>query len=237
MVIVGRPNVGKSSLLNTVLQEERAIVTAVAGTTRDTIEEQITIKGIPARIIDTAGIRDSRDSVEEIGIQRSRQKMALADVVLLLLDASQPVSPEDLDLFANASAQKVIVVANKCDLCTDHEIEAMRQRFSDHPVVAISAKHGTGIHELEGAIFSLVTGQAMGWDPGYTTVPNARHRAAMAKARAACQEVLTGLGNELSPDLLAIDLQAVLDALGEIVGYTTTEEVLDKIFGEFCIGK
>jgi len=237
VVIIGRPNVGKSSLLNMLLQEDRAIVTAEAGTTRDTIEEQITIKGMPVRIVDTAGIRDSQDVVEEIGIQRSRQKMAQADVVLLLLDASQPVHQDDLELMSNVGAKQLIVVANKRDLCQGQEVDALQKRFANYPVVAISAKHGAGIHELETTIFSLVTGQDKGWDPGYTTVPNSRHRAAMAKACAACRDLCAGLNGMLSPELLAIELQTVLDHLGEIVGYTTTEEVLDTIFGEFCIGK
>lgn len=247
VVIIGRPNVGKSSLLNMLLQEDRAIVTAEAGTTRDTIEEQITIKGMPVRIIDTAGIRDSSDVVEEIGIQRSLQKMAQADVILLLLDASQPVHQDELDLMANVGDKELIIVANKSDLCQPNgthrenalipEVAALQSRFSKYPVVAISAKQGSGVQDLELALFSLVTGQAKGWDPGYSTVPNARHRAAMAKAHAACLDLCTGLNDFLSPDLLAIELQTVLDHLGEIVGYTTTEEVLDTIFAEFCIGK
>ena len=237
VAIIGRPNVGKSSLLNALLQEERAIVTPVAGTTRDTIEEYITIKGMPVRLIDTAGIREAQDGVEEIGIQRSRQKMAEADLVLLMLDASQPAHQDDLELMANAEIKQLLVVANKSDLCQGQEVDAMRTNFAGQPLVAISAKHGLGIPALEEAIFSLVSGHAKGWDPGYTTVPNARHRAAMSKACAACRELSAGLGREVSPDLLAIDLQTVLDHLGDIVGYTTAEEVLDKIFGEFCIGK
>lgn len=237
VVIVGRPNVGKSSLLNTLLREERAIVTPEAGTTRDTIEEQLSIMGVPVRIIDTAGIRDSRDAVEEIGIQRSREKMALADVVLLLIDASKPVLQEDLDLLVGVTTKRLVVVANKCDLGQAQATSDLRQRFAGHPVVAISAKLGTGIRELEGVLFAQVTGQAKGWDPGYTTVPNARHRAALSQALGACRDLFSGLGHGLSPDLLAIEIQTVLDHLGEIVGYTTTEEVLDKIFGEFCIGK
>jgi tRNA modification GTPase len=237
VVIIGRPNVGKSSLLNTLLKEERAIVTAEAGTTRDTIEEQITVQGIPVRIIDTAGIRDSRDAVEEIGIQRSREKMALADCVLLLIDAAQPVLQADLDLLAGVAGKPLLVVANKSDLCSSEATAALQGRFPGHALVAISAKHGTGIRELEGALFAQVTGRSSGWDPGYSTVPNARHRAAMSKAHTACQDLLACLDQGLSPDLLAIELQTVLDHLGEIVGFTTTEEVLDKIFGEFCIGK
>ncbi len=248
VVIIGRPNVGKSSLLNMLLQEDRAIVTAEAGTTRDTIEEQITIKGVPVRIIDTAGIRDSQDMIEEIGIQRSRQKIAQADVVLLVVDASLPVHQDDLDLLESIGTKQLIVVANKRDLCLkpcttpvatelNQEGDALQARFKNYPLVSISAKYGTGLHELEEALFSLVTGQAMGWDPGYSTVPNARHRGAMAKACSACRDLCSGLNVQLSPDLLAIDLQTVLDHLGEIVGYTTNEEMLDRIFGEFCIGK
>ncbi|MBA3014771.1 MAG: tRNA uridine-5-carboxymethylaminomethyl(34) synthesis GTPase MnmE [Proteobacteria bacterium] len=237
VVIVGRPNVGKSSLLNVLLQEDRAIVTSEAGTTRDTIEEEITVKGMPVRIIDTAGIRASKDSVEAIGIQRSRQKMAMADVVLLVLDAAEPLHQDDQGLIAEASMKHLVVVANKSDLCSDGVIDELRESLDGHPVVAISAKHGTGVRDLEDAIFSLVTGQGGGWDPGYTTVPNARHRAALAKALTSCYGLLAGLGEKLSPDLLAIELQTILDHLGEVVGYTTTEDVLDTIFGEFCIGK
>lgn len=237
VVIIGRPNVGKSSLLNMLLQEERAIVTAEAGTTRDTIEEQISVRGIPVRIIDTAGIRASGGAVEEIGIQRSRQKMILADVVLLILDASQPLHDDDLELLDGAGNKPLIVVANKSDLCHEPEVDALRLRFAGRPLVAISAKHGAGINELEGTLFSLVAGQDKGWDPGCSTVPNLRQRAAMAKACGACRDLAAALGRELSPDLLAIELQAVLDHLGEIVGFVTTEEILDKIFGEFCIGK
>lgn len=236
-VIVGRPNVGKSSLLNMLLQEDRAIVTPEAGTTRDTIEECITIKGIPVRIIDTAGIRDSQNTVEDLGIQRSRQKMSLADVVLLLVDASQPIQQDDLALGAAVDGKKLLVVANKCDLCREHDVTAIRALFSGYPVVPVSALLGAGIHELEEAFFQLVTGHAKGWEHGYATVPNVRHRAAMAKACAASQTLLSAIGHDVSPDLLAIDLQSVLDHLGEIVGYTTADDVLDKIFGDFCIGK
>jgi len=237
VVIVGRPNVGKSSLLNTLLQEERAIVTAEPGTTRDTIEEQITLNGLPIRLIDTAGIREAKDVVEGIGIERSRQKMALADVVLCLVDASQPLHDDDLALLTEVRKGKFIVVANKQDLCSDEQLLALQRRMADTPLVALSAKLGTGVRELGEALFSLVTGGAKGWDPGHTTVPNARHRAALTKASLACRALCQNLSGAVAPELLAIDLQTVLDALGEIVGYTTTEDVLDSIFGEFCLGK
>jgi len=237
VVIVGRPNVGKSSLLNTLLQEERAIVTAEPGTTRDTIEEQIAINGLLIRLIDTAGIREAKDVVEGIGIERSRQKMALADVVLCLVDASQPLHEDDLALIAQAKVGKLIVVANKRDLCSDEQLLALQRGMASTPLVALSAKLGTGVQELGEALYSLVTGGAKGWDPGHSTVPNARHRAALAKARLACRALCQNLSGAVAPELLAIDLQTVLDALGEIVGYTTTEDVLDSIFGEFCLGK
>lgn len=237
VVIVGRPNVGKSSLLNILLQEDRAIVTPEAGTTRDTIEEELTVRGIPVRIIDTAGIRASCDSVEAIGIERSRKKMTMADVVLMVVDATEPLRQEDRDLIAEASMKHLVVVANKSDLCPDRDIDALMGGHNTYPVVFISAKHGTGIRDLEDAIFSQVTGHDEGWDPGYTSVPNARHRAALAKALTSCHGLLDGLGNKLFPDLMAIELQTILDHLGTVVGYTTTEDVLDTIFGEFCLGK
>ncbi len=238
-VIIGRPNVGKSSLLNALLCEDRAIVTAIPGTTRDTIEEYIDIKGMPVRIIDTAGIRDTEgEEIEEIGIKRSKAKLHEADLVILLLDSSMPLQEEDHKLFASAKTKPLVLVANKADIVKDDFTAICNKAFPNIEITTISAKNGTGIKELEEAIYSRATGHdSIGWDPGHTALPNFRHRASLVKTLNGCQTFITGLTGDLAPDLLAIDLQTALDNLGDIVGHSTTEDVLDQIFGEFCIGK
>lgn len=235
-VILGRPNVGKSSLLNSLLREERAIVTAVPGTTRDTIEEYFTIKGLPVRIIDTAGIRETVETVEELGIRRSRQKVADADLVLLVVDATAGLTDADRQLLASVAGKPVVLVINKCDLVAPEAVAKARVASAGLPAAAISAKTGEGIKELEAVIFTTVAG-AGAWEPGHASVPNVRHEAALKAALAATDRVLAGLAAPLSPDLVAVEIQAALDHLGEIVGETTTEEMLDLIFSRFCIGK
>ncbi len=240
VVILGRPNVGKSSLLNSLLQEERAIVTPVPGTTRDTIEEYLNIKGMPVRIIDTAGIREHAEEIEEIGIQRAREKVAGADLVLLLVDASLTLSDEDRRLATGLGGRPCLVVANKMDIAPDRKaaLAAAAAAFPmAPPPVAISAKTRSGISDLEEAIFATVTGGESLRDPAHACVPNLRHKAALSRALAACRLVTAGLDEGRSADLVSVDLQAALDYLGDIVGETTTEDVLDMIFSRFCIGK
>jgi tRNA modification GTPase len=242
-VILGRPNVGKSSLLNTLLEEDRALVTEVPGTTRDTIEEYVNIKGMPVRIVDTAGIRHTSETVEELGIQRARAKVADADLVLFMLDATEPLIDEDRALYKdvkeNSRSQKLLLVLNKIDIAPDISPEQYSSELENAELVSISAKEHTGIQELKDTVFSLITGhkEGPGWDPGDTVVPNVRHKDALKKALEACARVEEGLNADVSPDLLAIDLQAALGYLGDIVGETTTEDVLDVIFERFCIGK
>ena len=235
-VILVRPNVGKSSLLNSLLREERAIVTAVPGTTRDTIEEYLTIKGMPVRIIDTAGIRDTAETVEELGIRRSRQKAADADLVLLLVDAPAGLTPGDRELLASIGDKAVVLAINKTDIAPAEAVAAIRHACPELPAAAISAKTGAGIGELEEVIFTTVAG-AGAWEPGHASVPNVRHEAALRRASEATDRVIAGLAAPLPPDLIAVELQAALDHLGEIIGETTTEEMLDLIFSRFCIGK
>lgn len=235
-VILGRPNVGKSSLLNSLLREERAIVTAVPGTTRDTIEEYFAIRGMPVRIIDTAGIRETAETVEELGIRRSRQKVADADLVLLVVDATAGLTAGDGELLASVAGKPVVLVVNKCDLATPAAVAALRAAGGSVPSAAISARTGEGIAELEEVIFATMAGSGQ-WEPGHASVPNVRHEAALRLAIAATDRVLAGLAVPLPPDLIAVELQAALDHLGEIIGETTTEEMLDLIFSRFCIGK
>jgi len=242
-VILGRPNVGKSSLLNTLLEEERAIVTPIPGTTRDTIEELVNIKGMPVRIVDTAGIRHTSETVEEMGIQRARAKLADADLVLFMLDATEPLTQEDQALYnsikQNRKKQKVLLILNKIDIAAGTSPEQYRAGLGNEALVSASAKLHTGISELKDSVFSLITGRTKGpgWDPGAAVVPNVRHKYAMEKALEACRRAGKGLEANISPDLLAIDIQSALEHLGDIVGETTTEDVLDMIFEKFCIGK
>ena len=237
VVILGRPNVGKSSLLNALLQEDRAIVTAAPGTTRDTIEEYLNIKGMPVRIIDTAGIREDAEAVEEIGILRARQKLEQADLVLLLVDASVGPTDEDHRLYESMKERPLLLVVNKIDIAFDLDLSTYKDFFPGPAIAAVSAKTRKGLGDLETAIFNSVTAGSLTWDPGHTCVPNVRHAASLKKAYDSSKKVLDGLEIDLPPDLLAIELQAALDYLGDIVGQTTTEDVLDKIFSEFCIGK
>ncbi|MBI5558262.1 MAG: tRNA uridine-5-carboxymethylaminomethyl(34) synthesis GTPase MnmE [Deltaproteobacteria bacterium] len=235
VIILGRPNVGKSSLLNALLREERAIVTPIPGTTRDTIEELLDMKGMPVRIIDTAGIRDDAEEVEEIGILRARKKLAEADLVLLMVDGTQPPAPADTILYESVGDKKILLVVNKSDL-DGHSLSLFEAAFPGVPKVAVSAKTHEGIADLENGLFALVTGGSS-WDPGYSCVPNVRQKASLEKALTAARGVEQGLRADLPPDLLAIELQSALDHLADITGETTTEDILDLIFDQFCIGK
>ena len=237
VVILGRPNVGKSSLLNALLREERAIVTAVPGTTRDTIEEYLDIRGIPVRIADTAGIRETSEAVEEIGIQRARRKLGEADLVLLLLDAGVPLCQADLDLYGAVQGKPFIIVVNKVDLLDDAVgLASFTDAFPNQTLVPMSAKTLAGLDSLEAAIHAKVTGGDRP-EAVHRIAPNVRHKASLVKALAIIEQLLAGLSTALAPDLLVIEIQEALDALGEIVGATTTEDVLDRIFSRFCLGK
>jgi len=234
IVIVGRPNVGKSSLLNTLLQEERALVTEVPGTTRDTIEEYIDIEGIPVRIIDTAGIRDNVEAVEQLGIERTRKSINRADLVLFLIDGSAPITAADTSLFEAVSHKPLITVINKCDL--KEQIDRHSRPLLLANAVDISAREQTGLDELKQRIFTKITGGREQWQEEGCT-PNLRHKAALEKSLEALGRVCYGLQEGLTNDLISIDLLECLDNLGEIVGETTTEDVLDVIFEKFCLGK
>lgn len=235
LVIAGRPNVGKSSLLNTILQEERALVTAIPGTTRDSIEEIIDIEGVPVRIIDTAGIRSGGGEVEELGIIRAKDLINKADLVLFLIDGSLQVSAEDRDLYREVAHKPVLLVINKMDLCKDDNCD-ITGLATGADVVKISAKEQQGISALKQAVFNRITSDTEQWEES-GCAPNLRHQIALKKAAAATERVLSTLEAGLTNDLIAVDLQECLDCLGEIVGETTTEDILDVVFEQFCIGK
>ncbi|PID42062.1 MAG: tRNA uridine-5-carboxymethylaminomethyl(34) synthesis GTPase MnmE [Proteobacteria bacterium] len=234
VVIVGMPNVGKSSLLNTILQEERALVTAVPGTTRDTIEECVDINGIPVRITDTAGIRDNAETVEKLGIERARDAVNRADLVLFLVDGSRAVRDDERKLFESIAMKPWLTVVTKSDL----EQHIDRDRDADMLVTALSVSSlaQKGITELKDRIYKRVTGGREQWQEDGCS-PNLRHKVAMEQALTSCRRVCAGLRENLTSDLLTVDLLACLDSLGEIVGETTNEDVLDLIFQQFCLGK
>ncbi len=235
LVIAGLPNVGKSSLLNTILQEERALVTPVPGTTRDSIEEVVDIKGMPVRIIDTAGIRDDAEEVEELGIRRARDLLNRADLILFLIDGSRELTDGDHALYAQVGHKPLLAVINKIDLC-----DKLAPDLSSLPgigeCIEISAKEQTGIEELKQAIFDAVISGKNQWEEG-GCAPNLRHKQALIAAVEACDRVMLSLQNGLTNDLIAVDLQECVNYLADIVGETTTEDVLDVIFEQFCLGK
>lgn len=238
LVIAGLPNVGKSSLLNALLQEERALVTPVPGTTRDTIEEFISIRGVPVRLVDTAGIREHAESVEEMGIQRARQKMREADLVLFLVDASNPLTRQDKELYASIGPLKRVVVLNKIDIAGREALESLEKAFSGDRVVRISARHHRGLTELQDAIYATIAGEGFQLRDKCSCAPNTRHRSVLEQSLEAVRRLAEGFqAAGMTTDLAAVEVQAALDHLGDIVGLTTADDVLDRIFAEFCIGK
>nr|WP_320011651.1 tRNA uridine-5-carboxymethylaminomethyl(34) synthesis GTPase MnmE [uncultured Desulfobulbus sp.] len=237
VVLAGQPNVGKSSLLNALLKEERALVTAVPGTTRDTIEESFAIRGIPVHLIDTAGIRQHEDPVEALGIERARQKMDQADLVLFLVDATAGMGSTDQELYKSISDKPHVVVVNKADLAEEEQVNALVQYFAGVPVVAISAKHQQGIGELQETVYGCVVGDKAELCEQMTCAPNTRHRAILAKSLTACRHLEEAILVGAPVDLLAVEVQSGLDYLGDITGLTTPNDVLDLVFSQFCIGK
>lgn len=235
LVIVGLPNVGKSSLLNTMLQEERALVAAVPGTTRDSIEEIIDIHGLPVRIIDTAGIREDADIVEQMGIKRALDLVNNADLVLFLVDGSKLISEADRSLYAQVSHKPVVPVINKIDLSSETELD-LSMFGGGAEVIEISAKHQTNIDSLKDAIFARVTKSGDHWEEE-GCIPNLRHKKALKAAFLACERLIDSLDRGYTNDIIAVDLQECLEQLTEIVGETTTEDILDIIFEQFCLGK
>ena len=227
--IIGRPNVGKSSLLNQLLGHDRAIVSPVPGTTRDTIEETANIRGLPVIFIDTAGLRDSADAIELEGIRRSRRSLENAELILHVLDASEPLSEADRRFFSEFAGKKRILVRNKSDLA--HRLEPLEDRAVD-----VSSLTGEGIEPLKDAIKQMVwSGQIQAGQ--VQAMINSRHQDALNRARAATLRTIEALAQNESLDLAALDLRIATNAVGEIVGKTSTEDLLDSIFSQFCLGK
>lgn len=231
LCLVGCPNVGKSSLMNALLDKERAIVSPIPGTTRDTLEDHLRLNGLNLRLIDTAGIRDSEEVIEQIGIRRTKEAMGQADLILLVLDASQPLQQQDYHLITQVPPLKTIVAWNKTDL--PHNGLPVLQ--IPH-VVNISAKEKTGLDQLRTKIDSVI------WQNGppardEVLITNLRHKEALTNAINASRTVINGLQNGASPEFLTIDMRLCLTELGKIIGVNITEDILSAIFSKFCIGK
>jgi tRNA modification GTPase len=232
--IVGRPNAGKSSLLNQLLGHDRAIVSPIPGTTRDTIEETANIRGLPVVFIDTAGLRDGRDEIEVEGIRRSRETLEKAELILHVLDASEPLAGADENYLAEFAVKKRILVRNKSDLPA--KLSELRTPNSELQIVDVSCLSGQGIEALKDAIKNLVWAGKI--EAGMLQVMiNSRHQEALGRARTGAVRTLDALRADTTLELVALDLRIAVNAVGEIVGKTATEDLLDSIFSQFCIGK
>lgn len=234
--IVGRPNVGKSSLLNYLLHEDKAIVTDIAGTTRDVIEEYVNVRGVPLKLIDTAGIRETTDKVEAIGVERSRKAIEQADLVMLVLNSSEELTAEDLELVAATNGKKRIVILNKTDLEPKLDVEVLKQHVDAAEILTTSVLTNEGVDKLEERIAELFFG---GIENSQTTVmvTNARHIGLLSQAEDALAAVLAGIEQGMPVDLVQIDMTNAWDLLGEITGDSYQDELLNQLFSQFCLGK
>ena len=234
-VILGKPNAGKSSLLNLLLGENRAIVTDIAGTTRDILEEYITLHGITLKIVDTAGIRETEDIVEKIGVDRTREMAQKADLILYVVDSSVPLDSNDEEIMSMLNGKKAIILYNKTDLKAAIEIDRLREK-AGHPVIPISAKEETGITELEEKIKDMFFGGELSFnDEVYIT--NARHKAALEEADKSLDLVRNSILGGLPEDFFSIDLMNAYENLGKILGESVGEDLVNEIFSKFCTGK
>ncbi|KAA0566101.1 tRNA uridine-5-carboxymethylaminomethyl(34) synthesis GTPase MnmE [Rossellomorea aquimaris] len=235
-VIIGRPNVGKSSLLNSLVHENKAIVTDIPGTTRDVIEEYVNVRGVPLRLVDTAGIRETEDIVERIGVERSRQVLKEADLILLVLNYADELTPEDEQLFEAVRGMDVIVIVNKTDLPQKIDIDKVRKLAENHQLVTTALLEEQGIDELEEAISSLFfAGSIEAGDMTY--VSNSRHIALLNQASLAINEAINSVEMGTPIDIAQIDLTRTWELLGEIIGDSVHESLIDQLFSQFCLGK
>jgi len=235
-VIVGKPNVGKSSLLNSILGENRAIVTDIAGTTRDIIEEFVNIKGIPLKIVDTAGIRETEDVVEKIGVEKSRESFSTADLVIMVLDASRKLSQEDMEILESLENKKTIVLLNKMDLEPQIELEKIEEFVNSEDIIKISALKHQGIEELQDKIEAMVYHGSVK-NSSDLMITNSRHKDALFKAYESINDAINAIEQRMPYDFIEVDFKNIWDYLGYINGDTIREDLLDTIFANFCIGK
>ncbi|AKG36885.1 tRNA uridine-5-carboxymethylaminomethyl(34) synthesis GTPase MnmE [Paenibacillus durus] len=234
--IVGRPNVGKSSLLNALARENKAIVTDIPGTTRDVIEEFVTINNIPLKLLDTAGIRETMDVVEKIGVERSKAAVSEADLILLVLNASEPLHEDELTLMEQIHGRQVLCIMNKMDLQPKLDKSVLLQYFDESAIVSMSVLEEKGLDQLEEAISELFFGGKL--ESGdLTYVSNVRHIALLKKAHKSLQDAYEAAEQLIPIDMIQIDVRLAWEQLGEIVGDTAADSLLDQIFSQFCLGK
>lgn len=235
-VIVGKPNVGKSSLLNSVLGENRAIVTDIPGTTRDVIEEFVNIKGIPLKIVDTAGIRETEDVVEKIGVEKSKEFFNAADLSIVVLDSSRELESEDIEILESVQRNKTIVLLNKTDLNKVIDIEKVKKYIDEENIINISALQNEGIEKIHDKIEDMVFSGTIR-NSSDLVVTNSRHKDALYKAKQSIADAIIAIDSYMPLDFIEVDFKNIWDYLGYINGDTVTEDLLDTIFSNFCIGK
>ena len=234
--IIGKPNAGKSSLLNAILKEDRAIVTEYEGTTRDTIEEFVTINGIPLKLVDTAGIRNAKDEVEKIGIEKSREIASTADLVIALFDSSKELDDEDLEILEIAKNKKSIIILNKMDLEAKINEKNEKIKQTNAPIIKISALKKEGLEKLEEEITKLFNLNEINLD-NEIVITNARHKNLISKAIENVKKTKETMKNEMPLDIVAIFIKDILEDLANITGEIVTDDIIDEIFAKFCLGK
>ncbi|HDE4278050.1 TPA: tRNA uridine-5-carboxymethylaminomethyl(34) synthesis GTPase MnmE [Staphylococcus aureus] len=235
-VIVGKPNVGKSSMLNNLIQDNKAIVTEVAGTTRDVLEEYVNVRGVPLRLVDTAGIRETEDIVEKIGVERSRKALSQADLILFVLNNNEALTQEDYTLYEVVKNEDVIVIVNKMDLEQNIDINEIKDMIGDTPLIQTSMLKQEGIDELEIQIRDLFFGGEV-QNQDMTYVSNSRHISLLKQARQTIQDAIDAAESGVPMDMVQIDLTRTWEILGEIIGETASDELIDQLFSQFCLGK
>ncbi|MBE5676007.1 tRNA uridine-5-carboxymethylaminomethyl(34) synthesis GTPase MnmE [Staphylococcus sp. SS87] len=235
-VIVGKPNVGKSSMLNNLIQDNKAIVTEVAGTTRDVLEEYVNVRGVPLRLVDTAGIRETEDIVEKIGVERSRKALSQADLILFVLNNNEALTQEDYTLYEVVKNEDVIVIVNKMDLEQNIDIDEVKKMIGDTPLIQTSMLKQEGIDELEIQIRDLFFGGEV-QNQDMTYVSNSRHISLLKQARQTIQDAIDAAESGVPMDMVQIDLTRTWEILGEIIGETASDELIDQLFSQFCLGK
>ncbi|HFV7450171.1 TPA: tRNA uridine-5-carboxymethylaminomethyl(34) synthesis GTPase MnmE [Staphylococcus aureus] len=235
-VIVGKPNVGKSSMLNNLIQDNKAIVTEVAGTTRDVLEEYVNVRGVQLRLVDTAGIRETEDIVEKIGVERSRKALSQADLILFVLNNNEALTQEDYTLYEVVKNEDVIVIVNKMDLEQNIDINEVKDMIGDTPLIQTSMLKQEGIDELEIQIRDLFFGGEV-QNQDMTYVSNSRHISLLKQARQTIQDAIDAAESGVPMDMVQIDLTRTWEILGEIIGETASDELIDQLFSQFCLGK
>lgn len=236
VVLAGRPNVGKSSLFNTLVGKKRAIVTDVPGTTRDAIDDWTTIEGVPIRLVDTAGMRRTQDPIERLGVEAANQQAEEADLVVAVIDGSRPICDEDRDMLLQMMGKPGVVAVNKSDLKTEVDEDSLTSHVGGKKILRVSAKTGQGIFELEQTLAELTVAQITGASEN-PVMANLRQIEALENAKHSMEEATHALGKNVAPDLTAIDIHEALFWLDQITGRSTSEDLMEKIFSEFCIGK